>query len=77
MVTQVRASSPRLPKLTPAEFRLVPPLATQLTYQQIAEQLSVSVHTVKAQVTSIYRKLEVSSRTQAIVRARSLGVLAG
>jgi LuxR family maltose regulon positive regulatory protein len=37
----------------------------------------VSVHTVKAQVTSIYRKLGVSSRTQAIDRGRAVGLLPG
>ena len=42
---------------------------------EIADQPFVSVHTVKAPVTSIYRKLAVSSRTQAIDRGRSLGLL--
>jgi LuxR family maltose regulon positive regulatory protein len=77
LIAQVRATAPRLPALTPAELRLIPLLATQLTYRQIAGQLSVSVHTVKAQITSIYRKLEVSSRTQAIEQAHSLGLLPG
>jgi hypothetical protein len=59
-------------------------LATQLTYRQIAGQPSVSVHAVMAQVAPAYRKLEVSYRklevsfrTQAIERARSLGLLPG
>jgi LuxR family transcriptional regulator, maltose regulon positive regulatory protein len=56
---------------------LLPLLATQLSFREIAGQLFISVHTVKAQVTSIYRKLAVSSRTQAIERARSLGLLPG
>jgi LuxR family transcriptional regulator, maltose regulon positive regulatory protein len=77
LLAQVRAASPRLAKLSPAELRLLPLLATQLTYRQIADQLTVSVHTVKAQVTSVYRKLEVSSRTQAIEQARGLGLLPG
>jgi LuxR family maltose regulon positive regulatory protein len=56
-------------------MRLLPLLATQLTFREIGEQLFVSVHTVKAQVTSIYRKLHVSSRTQAIQAARRVGLL--
>jgi LuxR family maltose regulon positive regulatory protein len=74
-VEQVLATSPGGPKLTPAELRLLPLLATQLSFREIAGQLFISVHTVKAQVTSIYRKLAVSSRTQAIERARRLSLL--
>ena len=76
-IEQIRATSPGGPKLTPAELRLLPLLATQLSFREIAGQLFVSVHTVKAQVTSIYRKLAVSSRTQAIERAHSLSLLSG
>lgn len=61
--------------LSPAELRLAPWLATQFTYPDIAERLFVSVHTVKAQVTSIYRKLGVTSRTQAVERMRQLGLI--
>jgi LuxR family transcriptional regulator, maltose regulon positive regulatory protein len=75
VVARARHASPRLAKLTPAELRLLPLLATQLTYRQIAQQLWLSVHTVKAQITAIYRKLEVSSRTQAIEQAHALGFL--
>jgi LuxR family maltose regulon positive regulatory protein len=76
-VSQIRAASQRLSKLTPAELRLLPLLATQHSFPEIAEQLFVSVHTIKAQVTSIYRKLDVSSRSQAIDRARELSLLPG
>jgi LuxR family maltose regulon positive regulatory protein len=74
-VEQIQATAAGLPALTPAELRLLPLLATQLSFPEIAAQLFLSVHTVKAQVTSIYRKLAVSSRTQAIERARSRGLL--
>ena len=63
--------------LTAAELRLLPLLATQLSFPEIAGRLFVSVHTVRAQVTSIYHKLGVSSRTQAIGRARDLGLIPG
>ena len=76
-VQQTRASAAEAVMLTAAELRLLPFLATQLSFREIAEQLFVSVHTVRAQVTSIYRKLGVSSRTQAIDRARDLGLIPG
>ena len=61
--------------LTAAELRLLPILATHLSFPQIAEQMSLSRHTVKAEATSIYRKLGASSRDQAVMRARDLGLL--
>jgi LuxR family maltose regulon positive regulatory protein len=61
--------------LTPAELRLIPMLATHLSFREIADELYVSVHTIKAEVTSIYRKLGVTSRTQAVTRARAIGLL--
>ena len=76
-VQQIRASAADAVMLTAAELRLLPFLATQLSFREIAEQLFVSIHTVRAQVTSIYRKLGVSSRTQAIDRARDLGLIPG
>jgi len=61
--------------LTPAELRLLPYLQTHLTAGGIAEQLSVSSHTVKAEVKSIYRKLGVSSRNEAVQKASAIGLL--
>jgi LuxR family maltose regulon positive regulatory protein len=67
--------TPGASALTTAELRLLPLLATHLSYPQIAEQISLSRHTVKAEAISIYRKLGASSRDQAIMRARDLGLL--
>ena len=67
--------TPGASALTAAELRLLPILATHLSFPQIAEQMSLSRHTVKAEVTSIYRKLGASSRNQAVTRARDLGLL--
>jgi ATP/maltotriose-dependent transcriptional regulator MalT len=61
--------------LTPAERRVLPYLATNLAYPEIAEQLYVSRHTVKTQVISIYRKLGVSCRRDAVEEARRLGLI--
>jgi LuxR family maltose regulon positive regulatory protein len=61
--------------LTAAELRLLPLLATHLTFPQIAEQMSLSRSTVKSQAMSIYRKRGGSSRSQAVTRSRELGLL--
>jgi LuxR family maltose regulon positive regulatory protein len=61
--------------LTAAELRLLPLLTTHLTFRQIAEHFYVSRNTVKTQAISVYRKLGVSSRTEAIERAVELGLL--
>jgi len=61
--------------LTTAELRLLPLLMTHLTLSEVAERLEVSYNTVKTQTTSIYRKLDVSSRSAAVRRAAELGLL--
>jgi LuxR family transcriptional regulator, maltose regulon positive regulatory protein len=63
--------------LTTAELRLLPMLCTHLSFREIAEELFLSLHTVKSQANSIYRKLAVSSRSQAVARARQAGLLEG
>jgi LuxR family maltose regulon positive regulatory protein len=61
--------------LTTAELRLLPMLATHYSFREIAERLHLSPHTVKTQAIAIYRKLGVSSRSQAIQHAQDLGLL--
>ena len=63
--------------LTAAELRLLPLLPTHLSAAEIAAQLYVSPHTIKSQAMSIYRKLGATTRTQAVTRARELGLLEG
>ncbi len=65
------------PPLTPAELRLLPYLQTHLTFKQIGERLFVSRNTVSSQVGSIYRKLGVSSRSDAVHQATAVGLLGG
>ena len=61
--------------LTAAELRLVPFLPTHLTYPQVGARLHVSRNTVKSQAISIYQKLGVSSRDEAIERLHEVGLL--
>jgi len=61
--------------LTPAEQRLLPLLATHLSFREIGERLFVSRNTVKTQAIAVYRKFGVTSRSAAIERAAALGLL--
>jgi LuxR family maltose regulon positive regulatory protein len=61
--------------LTPAELRLLPLLPTHLSLRKIGERLFLSRHTIKTQAISIYHKLDVSSRGEAVARAREIGLL--
>ncbi len=61
--------------LTGAELRLLPYLATHLTFPEIATRLFISRNTVKTEAVSIYRKLGASSRSEAIDRAVEVGFL--
>nr|WP_198424677.1 helix-turn-helix transcriptional regulator [Microbacterium sp. CFBP 13617] len=55
-----------VPGLTPTEHALAALLATGSSLAQIARERGVSVNTVKSQVRSIYVKLGVSTRAQAV-----------
>jgi LuxR family transcriptional regulator, maltose regulon positive regulatory protein len=61
--------------LTGAELRLLPYLATHLTFVEIGQRLYLSQNTVKTEANSIYRKLGASSRSAAIERAVQVGLL--
>jgi len=63
--------------LTAAELRVLPMLATHLSFPEIGAEMFRSPHTVKSQAMSIYRKLGASSRHQAVIRSRELGLLEG
>ena len=75
--TVAQAQEGRAGALTPAELRLLPLLATYRSFREIGEQLQISRNTVKTQAISVYRKLGVSSRSDAIERAAGLGLLDG
>jgi LuxR family maltose regulon positive regulatory protein len=72
----VRHGSIGASSLTVAELRLLPYLSTHLTFREIGERLHISRHTVKTQAISVYRKLGVSSRSEAITKAHEIGLLA-
>jgi LuxR family transcriptional regulator, maltose regulon positive regulatory protein len=80
-VDELRASlktmhvhAPGASTLTEAELRLLPHLASHLSFREIGERLFLSRHTVKSHAMSIYRKLNVTSRSAAVERAHELGL---
>jgi LuxR family maltose regulon positive regulatory protein len=64
-----------LEPLTDRELTVLEHLPTMLSNAEIAGQMFVSVNTVKAHLKSLYRKLDVRSRRQAVQRARELNLL--
>ena len=70
-------SAPGASALTAAELRLLPLLCTHLSFPEIAAEMFLSPNTVKSQAYSLYRKLGVSSRSQAVARSRDLALLEG
>ncbi|MCA9880056.1 MAG: hypothetical protein KC442_19815, partial [Thermomicrobiales bacterium] len=65
--------SPSLKLLTIREAEVFDLLMERLTYKEIAYQLSISPDTVKRHVNSIYTKLDVTSRREALLKASELG----
>jgi LuxR family maltose regulon positive regulatory protein len=70
-----RTQEERASTLSPAELRLLPLLATHRSFREIGACLHISRNTVKTQAISIYRKLGVSGRGEAIDRAAELGLV--
>ncbi len=69
------AATEERPLLTAQEQAVLALLAEDLTYEQIAAALTVSINTVRSHVKNIYRKLAVRRRDQAIQQARGLGLV--
>jgi LuxR family maltose regulon positive regulatory protein len=61
--------------LSQRELEVLHLMALGRTNQEIAQQLIVARGTVKAHTANIYRKLDVANRTEAVARARQLGIL--
>ncbi|MBI3437798.1 MAG: response regulator transcription factor [Proteobacteria bacterium] len=61
--------------LTPREQDVLTHLAVGNSNKEIARKLGVSPNTVKTQIASLYQKLEVQRRTQAVQKARELAII--
>lgn len=61
--------------VTDREYETLGALAEGLTNKEIARRFGVSPNTVKTQIASLYEKLEVSRRTQAVQKARDLALI--
>ena len=75
MGTTPALQQPLIEPLTERELEVLHLLADGLSNQEIARQLVVALGTAKTHTASLYRKLDVVSRTQAVARARELGLL--
>jgi LuxR family maltose regulon positive regulatory protein len=81
MDTRDRVSSPAGPpplleSLSDSEVRVLRYLPTNLTAREIAGELSVTRHTIKAHMRNLYAKLGTHRRAETVARARDLGLLA-
>jgi len=62
-------------RLTSRELTLLELLPTHLTKAEMGERLYLSVNTVKSNLTALYRKLDASTRTEAVEAARRAGLI--
>ena len=69
------AATPQTPALTPRESEVVRLLAQGCTYEQVADRLGVSPHTVTSHIKNAYRKLGVRCAAAAVMRAVQLRVV--
>jgi LuxR family transcriptional regulator, maltose regulon positive regulatory protein len=70
-----REVKPLLDPLTESETRVLRYLPTDLSKREIADELYVTVNTIKTHVKHLYAKLDVNTRWQAVERARALGLV--
>ena len=63
-------------RLTRREIDVLRLIAHGCTYQQVADQLGVSLHTVGSHIKNAYRKLGVRSAAAAVMRAVTMRLLA-
>lgn len=63
-------ADPPLPALCPRERQILDLLAQGFRYKEIAHRLGVTIHTVRTFIRSMYEKLQVHSRTEALIRVR-------
>jgi len=63
-----RSEGSSLARLTPAEKEFLDQLAKGYAYKEIADRMSISIDTVRSYVRTVYEKLHVHSRTEAVVK---------
>lgn len=66
--TKSAAESSPLAKLTPAEREFLDQLSKGYAYKEIADRMNISIDTVRSYVRTVYEKLHVHSRTEAVVK---------
>lgn len=71
------ASGDPVPEMTDRERDVLQALARGLSYDQVAAVLNISTNTVRTYVRTIYEKLSVRSKTEAVVAAMKLGLVRG
>ena len=71
----LEGGTPLVEQLTPRERTVLELLPTHYSYAQIGEHLFLSVNTVKSNLKALYRKLGVSSRSEAVDAATALALL--
>jgi LuxR family transcriptional regulator, maltose regulon positive regulatory protein len=69
-------AAPLREQLSDAELRVVRYLPSNLTASEIASELVVSANTVRTHMRHIYAKLDAHTRSEAVARARELGLVA-
>jgi LuxR family maltose regulon positive regulatory protein len=68
-------AQPLVEPLSPREMEVLALIAQGLSNREIGERLFIALSTVKGHNRSIYGKLQVRRRTEAVARARELGLL--
>jgi len=75
-LTQPRGSDPELiEQLSEREIEVLQLIAQGLSNREVGERLYLTLNTVKAHSRTIYSKLGVNNRTQAVAKARALGII--
>jgi DNA-binding NarL/FixJ family response regulator len=72
---QAREGSQMEATLSPREMEILRLMGDGLTMRQIARRLDISARTVETHATKLYRKLDVSTRVQAVAKAASIGLI--
>jgi DNA-binding NarL/FixJ family response regulator len=75
-ITRLQGETPAVPNpLTDRETQVINLISLGITYAEVAEELKVSLHTVRSHIENIYAKLNVHSKSAALKKSRELGVV--